>query len=227
MERQPRLDIDGQPDHVHWFLGRFHRAHMLRVHVVQSVERQGPRPREPIRVGVADHPRRDQHDSRRLGPDPRRKLHIHGVFQDDLPGHRVRCAARYVPVARTPVAVRPGRVQLRQKTAFVHRQIAAAPVLHTAPVASPGLQQNKIVPRRVDGGRRAQVQLQPETGQGRGPGHVGGFQREQFVQVAEEEKRSGGRRGTKEEIHGGLEEGHGPFDDATAENGLPKHGLFQ
>lgn len=233
VERQPRLHIDGQLDHVHRFLGGLHRAHMLRVHVVESHASQGPRPGKLVRAGPADHPGRHQHDPGRLGTDPGRQLHIHGVLQDDIPGDRVRRAARHVPAAGAPVAVRPGRVQrLRpQKTPFVHPQISTAPVLYTAPVVAPshgpaGLQQGETVPRRVG---HAQAELQLEAGQGHGPGDVGGLQREQFVQVAtEEDDGGGGRRGTEAEVHGRLEESHRSLR-ATAENrrGLPRQRLLQ
>lgn len=205
---------------------------MLRVHVVQSHAAQGPRPGELVRPGSADHPGRYQHDPGRLGPDPRRKLHIHGVLQDDLPRHRVRRAARYVPAAGAPVAVRPGRVQrLRQETSFVHRQVATTSVQHTASIVAPSrgparLQQGETVPWRVG---HAQAQLQPEAGQRYGPGYVGGFQREQFVQVAQkEDDGGGGRRGAEEEVHGRLEEGHWSLG-ATAETSgmLPQQRLLQ
>jgi len=181
------------------------------------------RPGELVRTGSADHPGRDQHDPGRFSPHPGRQLHIHGVLQDDLLGDRVRRAARHVPVASALVVVRSGRVHV-QKTAaaFVHRQVPATAVLHTAPVTTPshgtaaGLRQEQTIPRHVG---RAQVKLDPEAGQRHGSGHVGGLQREQLVQVPEEEEGSGGGRGANEKVHGRMEEGYRPFD-VTAENRL-------
>lgn len=111
VERQPGLDIDGQPDHVHRVLGRLHRAHMLRVHVVQGGQPGGTGPREPVRAGPADHPGRREHGAGRRRAHTCRQLHIHGVLQDDLPGDRVRRHARHVPAAGAPLAVRAGRVR--------------------------------------------------------------------------------------------------------------------
>lgn len=205
--RQPGHDIDGEPDHVHRVLGGLHRAHMLRVHVVRGHASRGTGPREPVRAGPADHPGRGQHGAGRVGPDTGRQLHIHGVLQDDLPGDRVRRPARHDPAAGAPVAVRSGRVLRRRPVVAessppVHRRsgrvqqvvgAAAASrrlqqqwrrwprtVLHTAPVAvAAGLWRGgQAVPRGQA------VRRQPEAGQGHGPGHVGGVEREQFVEVA-------------------------------------------
>lgn len=202
VERQPGLDIDGKPDHVHRLLGRFHRAHMLCVHVVKGREPKGTGPREPVRAGPADHPRRRQHGAGRRRTHTGRQLHIHGVLQDDLPGDRVRRHARLVPVAGTPLAVRAGRVQPPPRRRGEAPPVSpppsvrhghAAPVLHTTPVAITPSREPGAAGLRPPQDEPARVQLgQLETGQGHGPGHVGGLQREQLVQVPAEAQEGGG-----------------------------------
>lgn len=244
VEREPGLDIHGEPDHVHRLLRGLHRAHMLRVHVLGGGLPGGTGAREPVRARAAHHAGRDQHRAGRVRAHPGRQLHIHGVLQDDIPGDRVRRAPRHVPAAGAAVAVRAGRVLL-QAAPFVRRQVVArTPVQYTAPVAAaappPPAAAATARCRGAAGlwqavrARRAQEIRQQgrlQVGQGHGSGHVRGVQREQLVQVAAAQEEGGGRgRGAAEEVHGGLEEGHGPFDAAAAarhRRRLPQQRLLQ
>lgn len=186
VERELGLDIHGEPDHVHRVLRGLHRAYMLRVHVVEGGQPGGTGARELVRARAANHPGRDQHRAGRLRAHPGRQLHIHGVFQDDILGDRVRRVARHVSAASAAVVVRTGRVLVEAAPSVRRRQVATSPVQHTAPVAAASSPSTAARSRGTDGlrqtvPRRAQEvrqQSRLQVGQGLGSGHVRGVQRE-------------------------------------------------
>lgn len=189
VESELGLDIHGESDHVHRVLRGLYRAHMLRVHVVEGNASRGTRPGEPVRAGPTDYSGCGQHGAGRVSAYPGRKLHIHGVLQDDLLGDRVRRAARHALAPRAPVPVRAGRLLCilrrfgKRRTgkaapAFGRQQVVAPAILYTPPIADAASQ--PLSPAAAPGGPEVAIRLWRQTvvrrdhpaGQRHGPGHV-------------------------------------------------------